>query len=81
VAAALGSSRLDNAGKLPAHFQWLLRVHMVDFDEEVISVERIGHRIISTAQSGKAPEAVVRDTRQDFTTFNPLLLRGSKSLP
>lgn len=81
VAAALESSGLDNAGKLPAHFQWLLRVHMVDFDEEVISVERVGHRIISATQSCKGPEAVVRDSRRDFTTFNPLLLRGSKSLP
>jgi hypothetical protein len=81
VAAALESSGLDNAGKLPAHFQWLLRVHMVDFDEEVISVERVGHRIISATQSCKGPEAVVRDSGRDFTTFNPLLLRGSKSLP
>ena len=81
VAAALESSGLDNAGKLPAHFQWLLRVHMVDFDEEVISVERVSHRIISAAQSSKGPEAVVRAAREDFTTFNPLLLRGSKSLP
>jgi hypothetical protein len=81
VAAALESSGLDNAGKLPAHFQWLLRVHMVDFDEEVISVERVSHRIIPATQSSKGQEAVVRDSRQDFTTFNPLLLRGSKSLP
>ena len=81
VAAALASSGLDKAGKLPAHFQWLLRVDMVDFDEEVICVECVGHRIISTSQSAKGPEAAARDARQDFTTFNPLLLRGSKSLP
>jgi hypothetical protein len=81
VAAALESSGLGNAGKLAAHFQWLLRVHMVDFDEEVISVERVSHRIISAANSGKGPEAVARDPRRDFATFNPLLLRGSKSLP
>lgn len=81
VAAALKSSGLENAAKLPAHFQWLLRVHMVDFDEEVISVERDSHRIISDTPSCKGPEATVRDSRQDFTTFNPLLLRGSKSLP
>jgi hypothetical protein len=81
VAAALKSSGLDNTGKLPAHFQWLLRVHMVDFDEEVISVECASHRIISTTPSCKGTEAVTRDSRQDFTIFNPLLLRGSKSLP
>jgi hypothetical protein len=81
VAAALESSGLDNAAKLPAHFQWLFRVHMVDFDEEVISVERVSHRLIPATQSSKGQEAVVRDSRQDFTTFNPLLLRGSKSLP
>ena len=81
VAAAMESSGLGNAGKLAAHFQWLLRVHMVDFDEEVISVERVSHRIISAANSGKGPEAVARDPHRDFATFNPLLLRGSKSLP
>lgn len=81
VAAALESSGLGNAGKLAAHFQWLLRVHMVDFDEEVISVERVSHRIISAANSGKGPEAAARDPRRDFATFNPLLLRGSKLLP
>src|ERR1035437_9890072 len=80
VAAALKSSGLDNTGKLPAHFQWLLRVHIVDFDEEVISVECASHRIISTTPSCKGTEVVARDSRQDFTTFNPLLLRGSKSL-
>src|ERR1035437_645789 len=81
VAAALEGSGLGNAGKLAAHFQWLLRVHMVDFDEEVISVERVSHRIISAANSGKGPEAVAPDPRRDFATFNPLLLRGAKSLP
>ena len=81
VAAALESSGLGHAGKLAAYFQWLLRVHMVDFDEEVISVEHVSHRIISAANSGKGPEAVARDPRRDFATFNPLLLRGSKSLP
>lgn len=81
VAAALEGSGLGNAGKLAAHFQWLLRVHMVDFDEEVISVERVSHRIISAANSGKGPEAMARDPRRDFATFNPLLLRGAKSLP
>jgi hypothetical protein len=39
------------------------------------------HRIIPATQSSKGQEAVVRDSRQNFTTFNPLLLRGSKSLP
>lgn len=81
VAAALESSGLGHAGKLAAYFQWLLRVHMVDFDEEVISVEHVSHRVISAAGSGKGPEAVARDPRRDFATFNPLLLRGSKSLP
>ena len=51
VATALETNGMQNPGKLPAHFQWLLRVHVVDFDEEVISVERVGHRIISAAQS------------------------------
>jgi len=69
VAAALGSSGIDSAAKLPAHFQWLLRVHMVDFDEEVISVERVSHRIISDTVSGKGPEAVACNSRQDFTTL------------
>jgi hypothetical protein len=39
------------------------------------------HRIIPATQSSKGQEALVRDSRQDFTTYNPLLLRGSKSLP
>jgi hypothetical protein len=81
VAAALESSGLDDAGKLPDHFQWLLRVHVVDFDEEVISVERVSHRIISGAPPSMSPGSAARNSRQDFTTFNPLLLRGSKSLP
>jgi hypothetical protein len=40
---------LDNAGfsangLLPECFQLLLRVHMVDFDEEVLNVEYVSHR-------------------------------------
>jgi len=81
VASALESSGIEGAGKLPAHFQWLLRVHLVDFDEEVISVERVSHRIIPGTQAYKGAQPLAREPQQDFTTFNPLLLRGSKSLP
>jgi hypothetical protein len=68
IALALAASGLGRTEKLPGHFQWLLRVHMVDFDEEVISVERIGHRVLSS-------------TSEDLTALNPDLLRGSKALP
>ena len=81
VALALEGSRLGRAERLPAHFQWLLRVQMVDFDEEVISVERISHRIFATPQSSKPGEPLANDADQDLTALNPDLLRGSKSLP
>ncbi len=34
-----------NEGSLPSHFQALLKVDMIDFDEEVINVECVSHRI------------------------------------
>jgi hypothetical protein len=33
-------------GELPPHFQVLLKVDMIDFDEEVINVEYVSHRIV-----------------------------------
>ena len=81
VALALEGSGLGRSDRLPAHFQWLLRVQMVDFDEEVISVERISHRIFSPAQSSKAGEPPRHESNRDDTALNPDLLRGSKSLP
>jgi hypothetical protein len=49
LARVLESSGLSGTQDLPEHFQLLLRVHMVDFDEEVVNVERISHRVIRTA--------------------------------
>ena len=49
LARVLESSGLSGTQDLPEHFQLLLRVHMVDFDEEVVDVERISHRVIRTA--------------------------------
>jgi hypothetical protein len=48
LARVLENSGLSGTKDLPPHFQLLLRVHMVDFDEEVINVERISHRVITT---------------------------------
>ena len=81
VALALEGSRLGRAERLPAHFQWLLRVQMVDFDEEVISVERISHRIFASPQSSKPGDPLGNDADQELAALNPDLLRGSKSLP
>jgi hypothetical protein len=35
----------SEADSLPQHFQVLLRVEMVDFDEQVVDVEYVAHRI------------------------------------
>ena len=32
---------------LPAHFQILLRTDMIDYDEEVVSVEYVTHRVFN----------------------------------
>jgi hypothetical protein len=48
LAGALESSGLNRVQRLPEHFQLLLRVHMVDFDEEVINVEYVSHRVART---------------------------------
>jgi len=37
---------VDNDSALPPHFQLVLRVEMVDFDEEVIDVEYVTHRLL-----------------------------------
>jgi hypothetical protein len=37
----------DNQGKLPSHFQVLLRVEMLDFDEEVTHVEVVTTRTVA----------------------------------
>jgi hypothetical protein len=50
LATLLESCGMDMREPLPEHFQLLLRVHLVDFDEEVINVERISHRIGTSAQ-------------------------------
>jgi hypothetical protein len=49
LAAVLESTGLNRAHELPAYFQLLLRVHMVDFDEEVINVEYVSHRVLGAA--------------------------------
>lgn len=49
LAGVLESSGFNRAEALPEHFQLLLRVHMVDFDEEVINVEYVSHRVMGTA--------------------------------
>jgi hypothetical protein len=36
---------VEEADSLPQHFQVLLRVDMVDFDEEVVNVEYVTHRV------------------------------------
>jgi hypothetical protein len=59
LARVLESSGLSGTQDLPEHFQLLLRVHMVDFDEEVVNVERIGHRVIRTA--GRQPGSPIGD--------------------
>lgn len=45
MAAMMGQLRRPD-GKLPRHFQLLIRVEMIDFDEEVVEVECISHRVI-----------------------------------
>lgn len=35
-----------NVQEAPAHFQALLRVDMIDFDEEVVNVEYVTHRVV-----------------------------------
>jgi hypothetical protein len=48
LAGVFESSGLNRVQRLPEHFQLLLRVHMVDFDEEVINVEYLSHRAART---------------------------------
>jgi hypothetical protein len=49
LAGVLESSGFNREGALPEHFQLLLRVHMVDFDEEVLNVEYMSHRVLGAA--------------------------------
>jgi hypothetical protein len=46
VSNLLSRLEFENDSILPAHFQVVLRVEMVDFDEEVIDVEYVTHRIL-----------------------------------
>jgi hypothetical protein len=40
------ASLLEVLGSFPPHFQVLLRVDMIDFDEEVVNVEYLTHRVV-----------------------------------
>ncbi len=42
---------------LPPHFQILLRVEMIDYDEEVIQVDYVSHRVLP--ENGEEPEPAV----------------------
>jgi hypothetical protein len=44
--SALLSRLEENRSVLPSHFQVVLRVEMVDFDEEVIDVDYVTHRVL-----------------------------------
>jgi hypothetical protein len=39
--------RLEPSEPLPSHFQVLLLVNMIDFDEEIVSVEYLTHRVLA----------------------------------
>lgn len=47
VADLLAATGFDSLSKLPDRFQMLLRVEMIDFDEEVIQVDYVAHRVES----------------------------------
>lgn len=51
LASVLESADFGPDESLPPHFQLLLRVHLVDFDEEVIFVEHVSHRVISRSRA------------------------------
>jgi hypothetical protein len=42
-----GHMHLGPADPMPAHFQVLLRINMIDFDEEVVSVDYLTHRVLA----------------------------------
>jgi hypothetical protein len=55
---ALKSGGLGGANDLPPHFQLVLQVDMVDFDEEVVNVELITSRVIrSSTRTAEGPTA------------------------
>jgi hypothetical protein len=51
LAEVLQSCGMEMGGALPEHFQLLLDVHLVDFDEEVIDVEHVSHRVAASGRS------------------------------
>jgi hypothetical protein len=46
VQSLLAHMSLGRDVAMPDHFQVVLRVDMIDFDEEVVEVEYVTHRVI-----------------------------------
>jgi hypothetical protein len=52
VASLLASLGLAPGAPVPAHFQVLLEVELIDVDDEVVNVRYLSHRVFGPSEAG-----------------------------